>query len=96
VVVSGRLMAEEAKTCFVLPLREAVAHFACWNTRSTETEEVGSSDTDNAHAGIDMAANIGAGFLPLCCKQEGRLFLQQDFGFFTKETIRRHTTNGDK
>ena len=43
VVVSGRLMAEEAKTCFVLPLREAVAHFARRDSRSAETE-VGGSD----------------------------------------------------
>jgi hypothetical protein len=30
-------MSEKAETCFVLSLREAVAHFARRNTRSTDT-----------------------------------------------------------
>jgi hypothetical protein len=37
--VSARtLMSEEAEACFVLPLREAVAHFALRNTKSADTE----------------------------------------------------------
>jgi hypothetical protein len=31
-------MSEEAEACFVLPLREAAAHFACRNARSVEEE----------------------------------------------------------
>jgi hypothetical protein len=58
-------MSEEAKACFfVLPLQEAVAHFARRNTRSTETE-MGSSDNGDAHTSIAMSANFEVGFLPL-------------------------------
>ena len=32
------LASEESEACFVLPVREAVAHFARRNTRSMETE----------------------------------------------------------
>jgi hypothetical protein len=69
--VSGALMSEEAKVCFVLPLREAVAHFACPNARSTDTE-MGSSDDGNAHtSSIAMAANFGVALLPLLSKHGG-------------------------
>jgi hypothetical protein len=44
----GGLMSEKAKSCFVLPLREAVAHFARRNARSTDTK-MGCSDNGNAH-----------------------------------------------
>jgi hypothetical protein len=60
-------MSEEAEAwCFVLPLREApVAHFARWNTRSTDIDtQMGGSDHGNAHTSIDIAGNFGAGFLP--------------------------------
>jgi hypothetical protein len=65
-------MSEEAEACFVLPLREAVAHFARRNTRSADTE-MGSSDNGDAHTGasIDMAANLEAGFLPLLGENGG-------------------------
>jgi hypothetical protein len=42
----GDLMSEKAETCFVLPLREAVAHFPRWNTRSTDAK-MGCSDNGN-------------------------------------------------
>jgi hypothetical protein len=42
-------MSEDAEACFVLPLREAFAHLAYRNTRSTETEMGGSSDDGDAH-----------------------------------------------
>ena len=38
------LMSEEAEACFVLPLREAAAHFSCRNARSAEAEMGGSND----------------------------------------------------
>jgi hypothetical protein len=59
--VSGALLLEEAETWFVVPLREAVAHFARRNTRSTDTEQMGGSDNADAHASIDASANFGAG-----------------------------------
>jgi hypothetical protein len=34
------LLSEEAEGCFVLPLRQAAAHFACRNARSAESEMV--------------------------------------------------------
>jgi hypothetical protein len=37
-------VSEEAEACFVLPLREAAAHFACRNARSAEAELGGSND----------------------------------------------------
>jgi hypothetical protein len=51
------LMSEEAETCFVLPLREAVAHFARQNTRSTDAK-MGCSDNGNAHTSINIAAGL--------------------------------------
>jgi hypothetical protein len=36
-VVGGDLVSEQAKASLVLPLREAVAHFARRDTRSAET-----------------------------------------------------------
>jgi hypothetical protein len=70
-VVSGTLTSEEAKTYFVLPaLREALAHFARRNTRSTDTE-MGGSDDDNAHSRTKISTNLGVGFLPLRCEQGG-------------------------
>jgi hypothetical protein len=75
--------------CFVLPpLREAVAHFARRNARSTDTE-MGSSDDGDTHTCIDIAANFGVGILPLLGKHGGP-FPQQDLGFFTEETIHRY------
>ena len=47
------LVSEEAEACFVLPLREAAAHFACRNARSAEAEMGGSND-GNAHSSIDV------------------------------------------
>jgi hypothetical protein len=48
---------------FVLPLlREAVAHFALRNTRSTETEVVTTDDGD-APTSIGISANFRVGFL---------------------------------
>jgi hypothetical protein len=64
------LMSEEAETCCVLPLREAVAHFARWNTRSTDAK-MGCSDNGNAHTSIDIAADFRAGFLPLLGEHGG-------------------------
>jgi hypothetical protein len=78
--------------CFVLPsLREAVAHFSRWNIMSTDAEMSG-SDNGNAHASIDIAANFGAGLLPLL-GEHGRHFPRQDLGFFAEETVRRFATN---
>jgi hypothetical protein len=63
--VSASLLLEEAETCFVLPLREAVAHFARRNARSTDAKKMGCSDNGNAHTtSIDMAADFRVGFLP--------------------------------
>jgi hypothetical protein len=50
---------------------------------------MGGSDNGNAHARIDISANFGVGFLPLLGKQS-RQFLQQNFGFFAEETIRKN------
>jgi hypothetical protein len=79
-------VSKKAETCFVLPLREAVAHFARRNTRSTDAK-MGCSDNGNAHASIDMAPDFRAGFLPLLSEHGGQ-FSQQDLGFFAEETIR--------
>jgi hypothetical protein len=58
-------MTEQTKSGFVLPLREAFAHFACQNTRSAKPE-MGGSDECNTHSSIDISANfVGVGFLPL-------------------------------
>jgi hypothetical protein len=57
-------MSEKAETCFVLPLREVVAHFARRNARSKDAW-MGCSDNGNTHTSIDIAADFGAGFLPL-------------------------------
>jgi hypothetical protein len=57
----GCLMSEKAETCFVLPLREAVAHFARRNTRSTDAK-MGCSDNGNdAHTSINVAADFRVG-----------------------------------
>jgi hypothetical protein len=50
---------------------------------------MGCSDNGNAHTSIDAAADFGVGFLPLRSEDGGK-FPQQDLGFFTEETIRRH------
>jgi hypothetical protein len=42
-------LTDQAESGFVLPLREAFAHFARRDARSAETE-MGSSDYGNAHA----------------------------------------------
>jgi hypothetical protein len=85
-------MSEEAEACFVLPLREASAHFACRNARSAEAEMGRGSNDGNTHASIDMThTDLGIKFLPFSNKQGGR-FLQQSFGlvaFFAEETICR-------
>ena len=69
-------MADQAEAFFVLPLREAVAHFARRNTvpgtrRSTE-REIGSPDNGDTHTSIGISASFGAGFPPLRCEQQGR------------------------
>jgi hypothetical protein len=56
--VSGALLSEEAQTCFVLPRREAVAHFARRNTGSTPDAEMGGSDNGDAHASNEMRSKI--------------------------------------
>ena len=62
---------EESEACFVLSLREAVAHFARArrNWRSTKTEVVGSSDDGDARTGtgtgIDKSTNVGVRVSPL-------------------------------
>ena len=44
-MISGALpMAQEAEVSFVLPPREAVAHFALRSARSTQTEQMGGTD----------------------------------------------------
>jgi hypothetical protein len=63
-------MSEKAGACFVLPLREAVAHFARRNARSTDAK-LGCSDNGNAHTSIDIAADLRAGFLPLLGEHGG-------------------------
>jgi hypothetical protein len=85
-VVSGTLVVEEAEACVVVPQREAVAHFASQNIRSTETE-MGSSDNGNAHTSVDICANFGLGILSLLCCEHRIEFLKDDLGFFTDETI---------
>jgi hypothetical protein len=64
---SGTLASEEAEACFVLPLREAVAHFARRNREDPRRRQRwGSSDNGNAHMGIGISADLfGVGFLPL-------------------------------
>jgi hypothetical protein len=57
-------VSKKAETCFVLPLREAVAHFARRNTRSTDAK-MGCSDNGNAHTSVNTAAHFRVGFLPL-------------------------------
>jgi hypothetical protein len=64
------LVSKKAETCFVLPLREAVAHSARQNTRSTDAK-MGCSDNGNAHTSIDTAADFRAGFLPLLGEHGG-------------------------
>ena len=86
-VVGGDLVSEQAKASLVLPLREAVAHFARRDTRSAETE-VGGSDYGNAHSSFDVSTNLRVRFLPLLGKQAGQ-FLEQSFSFFAQESVRR-------
>jgi hypothetical protein len=50
---------------------------------------MGCSGNGNAHMSIDIAADFRLGFLPLLGEHGGQ-FSQQDLGFFTEETIRRH------
>jgi hypothetical protein len=64
------LMSEKAQTCFVLPLREAVAHFARGNTRSSDTKMC-FSDNGNTHTSIGIAADFRVGFLPLLGEHGG-------------------------
>jgi hypothetical protein len=80
-------MSEEAEACFVLPLREAAANFACRNARSAEAEMGGSND-GNTRASIDTSTDIGTGFLPLFSQQGGKCF-QHSFGFFAEEIFHR-------
>jgi hypothetical protein len=47
------LTSEEAKVCLVLPLQQAVVHFACRNMTFTETDVSGSDDGE-AHTSIGM------------------------------------------
>ena len=82
----GPLASEESETCFVLPLRKAIAHFARWGARSTETE-MGGSDNGSAHAGTDKSADFGAGFPPLLLGEPERQFIQHDCRFLAQETI---------
>jgi hypothetical protein len=82
----------EAEACFVLPLREAAAHFACRNARSAEAEMGGFKD-GKTHSSIDISTDSGTGFLPFFIKQGGKV-LQQNVGFFAEETIRRHHKRG--
>jgi hypothetical protein len=61
---SEELMSEKAKACFVLPLRESAAHFACRNGRSAETG--GSANDGNTHASIDRHIHrLGNGVSPI-------------------------------
>ena len=82
----GTRASEESEACFVLPRREAFAHFARGNARHAETEVCG-SDAGNAHAGTDKSANFGAGFLPLLGKWDRQFLQQQDLRFFAEEII---------
>ena len=52
-VISGTLMAEEAEACFVLPLREVVAHFAR-RKGDPRRQEMSSPDNDG-----DAPTNVG-------------------------------------
>jgi hypothetical protein len=81
------LMSEKAEACFVLPLREAAAHFDCRNARSAEAEMGGSNDGTLIRA-LTCLQTWGIGFLPFFSKQGGKL-LQQSVGFSAEETIRR-------
>ena len=81
-------MSEEAEAFFVLPLREAVAYFACRIPDPRIQRWVISDDVD-AHTSIEISTNFRLGFLPLHCKK-GEEFLQQNSGFFAEETIRRY------
>jgi hypothetical protein len=56
-LASGALMSEKAEACFVLPLRDAVAHFA----RRCSTTRWGALPMTT---GIDMSANFRVGILP--------------------------------
>jgi hypothetical protein len=88
-VIYTKVGIDRGRFC-VLPLREAIAHFARRNTRSSTDTEIGSSDKNgDAHSSIDIAANFLVGFLPLLCNLSEAV-LQQDFGFFAEETIRRY------
>jgi hypothetical protein len=64
------LVSKKAETCFVLPSREAVAHFARRNTRSSDAK-MSCSDNGNAHTSIDIAADFRVGFLPLLGEHGG-------------------------
>jgi hypothetical protein len=86
-------MLEEADACVVLPLREAVAHFAFRNARSTEAE-MGGSKHGNTHASIDISTCLGIGFLLFFGKQGGK-FLQQSFGSSPRKPS-VDTTKGEK
>jgi hypothetical protein len=81
-------MAKQAKASFVLPLREAVAHFTSRDLGPSEAE-VGSSAYGNAHVSIDVSTKLQIGFLPFLGKK-GRQFLQQSFCFFAEESVRRN------
>ena len=50
---SCTIASEKSETCFALPLRKAIAHFARRNARSAETE------MGNAHTRIDKSADFG-------------------------------------
>ncbi len=63
-------MVKQAEASFVLPLREALAHFARRDSRPAEAE-VGGSDYGNAHSSTDVSANLRVGFLPLLGEQAG-------------------------
>jgi hypothetical protein len=64
-------MTDQAKSGFVLPLWEVLAHFSCWNMRSVETEMDGSDEGD-AHSSIDVSTDFRVlGFLLLLGKQDG-------------------------
>jgi hypothetical protein len=62
------LVPEQAKACFVLPKREAIAPFARRDSGPTEAE-VGSSAYGDAHLSIDISAKLRVGFLPLLGEQ---------------------------
>jgi hypothetical protein len=69
------LVSKKAETCFVLPLREAVAHFVRLNAGSTDAK-MGCSDKGNAHTSIATAADFTAKWndrdpLPVCVSLDG-------------------------